>query len=180
MSSSNTPDFVRFDWPKWLQTILSNSSTHSLSPQRICLHEKLHKTLSNQRTSVLGRADGLVSQAIVVPTSLESVELYGPVLGHIGFDNVAISDLLTVISLIAQRRLQHNILDLTDRQYVITSVHDHSFCGRLIQQSSKGKDGGVVIIRANHATLIASYESPAQPFNVVPYIEEYFKDISGL
>lgn len=116
----------------------------------------------------------------MLPTSMEDVELYGPVLGHIGFDNVFVSDILTIISLIANRKLQHNIMDMSDRQYVITSVHDHSFCGRLIQQNVNSREGGVVIIRATRATLIASFETPAQPWKVFPYVEEFFKDISVL
>ena len=123
---------------------------------------------------------GLVSQAIVLPTSIEDVELYGPVLGHIGFDNVYISDILSVITLIANRKLQHHIMDMSDRQYVITSVHDHSFCGRLLQQNANSREGGVVIIRATHATLIASFDAPAQPWMVFPHVEEFFKDISTL
>lgn len=121
-----------------------------------------------------------MSQAIVLPTSLEDVELYGPVYGHVGFDNVLVSDLLTIINLIANRQLQHNILDLSDRQYVITSVHDHSFCGRLLALSPQAKEGGVVIIRATNATLITSFEAPAQTWKVFPYVEDFFKDIASL
>lgn len=123
---------------------------------------------------------GLISQGIAIQTTLEDVELYGPVLGRIGFDNVYVSDLLTIISLIASRKLQHHIMDLSDKQYVITSVHDHSFCGRLIQQSSNTKEGGVVIVRAPNATVIIPFEAPAQLGKVYPYIEEFVKDISSL
>jgi hypothetical protein len=111
---------------------------------------------------------------------LDDVELYGPVLGHIGFDNVLVSDILTIIKLIASKQLQHQLLDLSDRQYVITSVHDHAFCGRLLQHTIQAKEGGVVIIRASRATLITSYEAPAQVWKVYPYVEEFTKDISGL
>lgn len=111
---------------------------------------------------------------------MDDVELYGPVLGHVGFDNVYVSDILTIISLIAARGLQNQLMDLSDKQYVITSVLNHSFCGRLIQQSTNTKEGGVVIMRASHATLIVSFEAPAQLWKVHPYVEEFFKDISGL
>lgn len=123
---------------------------------------------------------GLISQGIVIQTTLEDVELYGPVLGRVGFDNVYVSDVLTIISLIASRKLQHHIMDLSDRQYVITSVHDHSFCGRLLQQSSSTKEGGIVIMRAPSATVIVTFEAPAQLWKVYPYVEEFIKDIGSL
>lgn len=111
---------------------------------------------------------------------MDDVEQYGPVLGQVNFDYLYVTDVLNIIKLIAAKQLQLHILDLSEKQYIITSVHDHSFCGIQIDHSKETRAGGVVILRCPRVTLITTYDYPAQLWNVVPYIEDAHKDINTL
>jgi hypothetical protein len=74
--------------------------------------------------------------------------------------------------------LHKEILKLTpEKQYVITTVHEHSYLGR---STNTLKGGGILIYQTNRVVLVATYEAPVLQSEAVAYFERFVDEVGSL
>jgi len=148
--------FLRFPWDRFIDRIMNGgvspiSSVAILSSLIFPVKESKGSELNQETRIILAQRN----------------------LGKLSESNARV-----VVTKTKNGSLHKEILKLTpEKQYVITTVHEHSYLGR---STNTLKGGGILIYQTNRVVLVATYEAPVLQSEAVAYFERFVDEVSSL
>ncbi|KAF3328808.1 hypothetical protein FCM35_KLT05886 [Carex littledalei] len=80
-----------------------------------------------------------------------------PVIAEQDGTNLTAIDMQPFLDYVKQNNLQMEFFTIGKSQYLVTSIHEHWFCGRCINTSNPGGEG-VIVMQIGGYLLVALYE----------------------